>query len=591
MIFTGISLEESMKFQKQARPQLRTLLLLAGFVVTFSCFADHDINKDNATAMFSNPIISGFAPDPSICRSGDDFYLVNSTFEYFPGIPVYHSRDLVNWTLLSYAIHSPSQADLAAIKSSDGIHASTIRFHEGLFYVITTNNVDGSLVNFIVTASDPAGPWSEPHILENAPGIDPSLFFDDDGRAWYTGNHIPPDPEFEGQAEIWLQELDLGAMKLVGEKHYLWRGCCQGVWAEGPHIYKKGGYYYLLISEGGTSYEHALSVAISKNITGPYQNNPRNPVLSHRQLSYNHPITGVGHADLVELEDGRWYAVMLGWRLIDGTHGILGRETFLAPVEWETEPHAWKEDPLTFPVFSPRSGKVDLQYPMPFPGTIQHEASDLRDEFDRQTLGTEWNFRRSPAMPFHSLSVNPGSLRLYLQPAAVSERGQYSFTGLRQRHFQFEAITRLSFSPGSAAEEAGLMVIQNDSSALTATLTGGESGNKLMLKQNLRGVVTPLATSKFTEDKVYLRVRGDYLQYSFSFSQDGEDWLPLGEPVDGTALSPAFLGGFNYTGVYVGLYASSNGTQTENHADFGFFNYRTTAVGRNDWYQKQQARQ
>ena len=190
-----------------------------------------------------------------------------------------------------------------------------------------------------MTADDPAGPWSAPHVLEGAPGIDPSLFFDDDGRTWYVGNHVPPDPEFDGQAEIWLQELDLERMKLIGDKHYLWRGCCGGVWAEGPHIYKRDGYYYLLISEGGTSYDHALSVAISKDITGPYQNNPRNPVLSHRQLSYDHPITGVGHADLVELQDGRWYAVALGWRLIDGVHGILGRETFLLPVTWESEPH------------------------------------------------------------------------------------------------------------------------------------------------------------------------------------------------------------------------------------------------------------
>lgn len=279
--------------------------------------------------VFSNPIIPGFAPDPSIVRVDDDFYLVNSTFEYFPGIPIYHSRDLVNWELISYALNDPGKIELERIKSSDGIHASTIRYHDGTFYIITTNNVNGKLVNFIVTATDPRGPWSAPNVLEGAPGIDPSLFFDDDGRVWYVGNHIPPDPEFPGQAEIWLQEVDIEAMALIGERYYLWRGCCGGVWAEGPHIYKKGGYYYLLISEGGTAYEHALSVAISREIAGPYQNNPRNPVLSHRQLSYDHPITGVGHADLVELADGRWYAVALGWRLVDGKHGILGRELSL----------------------------------------------------------------------------------------------------------------------------------------------------------------------------------------------------------------------------------------------------------------------
>ena len=246
-----------------------------------------EVAREPGRATFSNPVISGFAPDPSICRSGDDYYLVNSSFEYFPGIPVYHSRDLVNWTLIGYALNRSDQADLAGVKSSDGIHASTIRCHQGRFYVITTNNIDGRLVNFVVTADDPAGRWSEPRVIEGAPGIDPSLFFDDDGRAWYVGNHVPADPQFEGQAEIWLQELDQEKMALVGERHYLWRGCCGGVWAEGPHIYKRNGYYYLLISEGGTSYDHALSIAISKEITGPYQNNPRNPVLSHRQLSYD----------------------------------------------------------------------------------------------------------------------------------------------------------------------------------------------------------------------------------------------------------------------------------------------------------------
>ncbi len=336
---------------------MRILLLLVSSVVLAACEPTQIVDSgppEGGAPTFTNPIIPGFAPDPSIVRVDDDFYLINSTFEYFPGIPIYHSRDLVNWELIGHAIHEPEQADLARIKSSDGIHASTIRHNDGLFYVITTNNVGGNMVNFIVTATDPKGPWSDPYVLEGAPGIDPSLLFDDDGRAWYVGNHMPPDPEFPGQAEIWLQELDLESMQLAGERHYLWRGCCQGVWAEGPHIYKKDGYYYLLISEGGTAFEHAMSVAISKDITGPYANNPRNPVLTHRQLSYDYPISGVGHADLVELQDGRWYAVALGWRLVDGEHGILGRETFLLPVIWETEPYAWKEEKLTFPVFSPR---------------------------------------------------------------------------------------------------------------------------------------------------------------------------------------------------------------------------------------------
>ena len=547
---------------------------------------------EKVEAVFSNPIISGFAPDPSICRSGDDFYLVNSTFEYFPGIPIYHSRDLVNWSLISYALHDPAQADLAAVKSSDGIHASTIRCHNNRFYVITTNNIDGTMVNFIVTAADPRGPWSQAFVLQDAPGIDPSLFFDDDGRSWYVGNHVPPDPEFPGQAEIWLQELDMEAMALVGEKYYLWRGCCQGTWAEGPHIYKKNGYYYLLISEGGTSYDHALSIAISKNITGPYQNNPRNPVLTHRQLSYDHPITGVGHADLVELQDGRWYAVALGWRLINGKHGILGRETFLLPVSWETEPYEWKEEKLSFPVFSPATGKIELNYPLPYAAVKQQERSEFRDEFDDPQLNLEWNFRRSPVETFYSLSDRPGYLRLNLQLGKISERGQYSFTGIRQRDFEFEVTTAIEFTAASPQEEAGLTVIQNDRSAYLMTLTAGENGNKIVLYQSLFEKVTPIAEAPLNAGKrdggtIFLRVTGDYMDYQFSFSMDSFEWQALGGTIDGAALSPAVLGGFNYTGAYIGLYASSNGAPAENHADFEFFSYRPQADDRDDWFYRQ----
>ena len=565
----------------------RSGALIFLLLVSAASIGSKALGSEEKTESFSNPVISGFAPDPSLCRSGDDFYLVNSSFEYFPGIPIYHSRDLVNWSLISYALHEPSQADLSAVKSSDGIHASTIRCHDDRLFVITTNNVNGVLINFIVTATDPRGPWSAAHVLDDAPGIDPSLFFDDDGRAWYVGNRVPPDPEFPGQAEIWLQELDLGAMTLVGEKYYLWRGCCGGVWAEGPHIYKKGGYYYLLISEGGTSYDHALSVAISKDITGPYQNNPRNPVLSHRQLSYDHPITGVGHADLVELKDGRWYAVALGWRLINGQHGILGRETFLLPVVWETEPYDWKEEKLSFPVFSPHSGKVELNYPLPFAGRAQSPRTVFRDEFESPQLGLEWNFRRSPVKLFYSLTEQPGSLRLNLQTGRISNGSQYSFTGIRQRDFQFEALTEMSFSPASGNEEAGLIVIQNDRSAYLLTLSGGSSGSRLTLHQSLFEKVNPVASTELDSDSVYLRVKGDYLSYQFSFSLDGSDWQLLGDPVDGAALSPAVLGGFNYTGVFVGLYASSNGEPTDNHADFDFFSYQPLAVGRDDWFYRQ----
>ncbi len=576
--------DEGFLMNRPGRTKLtHTVLVIAGLLLA-ACPAHHTPSLAPAPTTFSNPVISGFAPDPSIVRVGDDFYLVNSTFEYFPGIPVYHSRDLVNWQLIGHALHEASQADLARISSSGGIHASTIRHHAGMFYVITTNVIEGQPVNFIVTASDPGGPWSAPYVLEGAPGIDPSLFFDDDGRAWYVGNRIPPDPAFPGQAEIWLQELDLTSMRLVGDRHYLWRGCCGGVWAEGPHIYKRNGYYYLLISEGGTAFEHALSVAISSQITGPYASNPRNPVLTHRQLSYDHPISGVGHADLVELPDGRWYAVVLGWRLVDGEHGILGRETFLVPVTWETEPYRWKDEKLTYPVFSPATGRVELHFPMPFPGTAQNSRPPFYDQFDNDELKPEWNFRRTPVNAFHSLRDRPGALRLRLQSGHFSEKAQYSFAGIRQRDFQFTAVTQMAFTPTGAGEEAGLAVIQNDRSAIVMSLSGSETGQTLHLYRLLHGEKTSIASRAFTGKSLHMKVTGDYLDFSFYASPDGERWSPVKEHVDITSLSPALIQGFNYTGIYLGLYATSNGTASSNHADFEYFTYQPTAEDRDEWY-------
>ncbi len=534
---------------------------------------------------FSNPIIPGFAPDPSIVRVGSDFYVINSTFEYFPGIPIYHSRDLINWELIGNVLHDPEQVDLESVGSGSGIHASTIRYHDGLFYVITTNNIDGELVNFVVTAEDPRGPWSEAKVVEGAPGIDPSLLFDDDGRVWYAGNHAPSDPAFNGEMEIWLQELDVETMALTGERYFLWRGCCQGAWAEGPHIYKKDGYYYLLISEGGTAYEHALSVAISEDITGPYINNPRNPSLSHRQLSYDHPITGVGHADFVELNDGRWYAVALGWRLVDGLHGILGRETFLVPLTWETEPYWWKEPKYTWPVVSPETGRVELNFRPPFADTGQRESQAFLDDFDRTELGLEWNMRRTHGAPFHSLDGS--ALRLTLQPGHLDDHGRYSFLGIRQRHFEYDAETELRFEPRSSGEEAGLVVMQNDRSAVFMTLSGGESANRIRVYKSFHGEVVELAVTDFAGESVHLRVSGDYLELDFSYSADGETWTTLAADVDGTTLSPAVIHGYNYTGLYLGVFASSNGGKTSNHADYEYFRYTPRAAERDGWYRRQ----
>lgn len=531
---------------------------------------------------FANPIIPGFAPDPSVVRVGKDFYLVNSSFEYFPGLPIYHSTDLVNWALIGNALDNPKTADLDTVDASGGIHAATIRYHDGLFYIATTTIVHDAPVSFIITATDPKGPWSDPVVVEGAEGIDPSLFFDDDGRVWYHANRHKDDPSYTGESEIWLQELDLETLQLIGPRTTLWTGCCQGGWEEGPHIYKRDGLYYLLLSEGGTSYKHAIAVAVSEAVDGPYQNNPRNPVLTHRHLSYDYPIMGVGHADMVELADGRWYAVALGWRLMDRAHGLLGRETFLLPVTWETEREWWIEQKWPYPVFSPQTGRIEHRFPLPFNDQSQAARAPFVDQFDSQNLGPEWNMRRSRSEPFTRLE--DGALVLSLSPAAIANRVPYSFIGIRQRDFAFGATTKMAFTPDTPAEEAGVMVIQKDEAAIALTVRGDGDAREAILWQTLYGERTILATRPFPHDTAHIRIDGDKTGYRFFIGDTAASMAPLGGEVDGTILSPNILKGFNYTGVYLGLYGSSNGTPTDETARFDHFTYTPVSGQQNTWF-------
>ena len=238
------------------------------------------------TRTFQNPILPGFMPDPSICRAGEDYYLITSTFEYFPGVPLFHSRDLVHWRSLGHILDRPSQLNLDGVLPSQGIYAPTIRHHEGRFYMVVTVRrplTDGGVHddNIIVTTDDPEGDWSEPVTLTDQSGIiDPSLFFDDDGRAWYMANARVADEPYPGYRDIWLQELDLDTLELMGERFLLWNGALKEASApEAPHIYKVDGHYYLLLSEAGTFHDHAVTIARADDICGPYKGSPRNPIL------------------------------------------------------------------------------------------------------------------------------------------------------------------------------------------------------------------------------------------------------------------------------------------------------------------------
>ena len=258
----------------------------------------------NKNVTYSNPILPGFYPDPSICRVDDDYYLVTSTFAYFPGVPIFHSKDLIHWEQIGNILERESQLPLGKSGVSEGIFAPTLRYHDGTFYMITTH-VSNPLGNFIVTAKDPAGPWSDPYPLGSS-GIDPSLFFDDDGKCYYCGTQPRREgSRYFGDNEIYIQELDLNTMKLTGESYPAWHGALRHVeWPEGPHIYKKDGYYYLMISEAGTGHHHAISIARSKSLFEPFEGCPYNPIMTHRHLGWNYSIVNVGHP---ETANGGWF--------------------------------------------------------------------------------------------------------------------------------------------------------------------------------------------------------------------------------------------------------------------------------------------
>ena len=416
---------------------------------------------------FQNPILSGFHPDPSMCRVGDDFFLVTSSFEYFPGLPLFQSRDLVHWRQAGHIINRPSQLPGQYARPSGGIFAPTLRFHEGVFYLITTN-IDGG-GNFVVTATDSAGPWSDPFWIEGAEGIDPSLFFDDDGRCWYAGNGNPVHSLYEGHHTIWLQEFDIRTMRLIGEKRVIVDGGSditqQPIWIEGPHVYKKDGRYYLLAAEGGTAEDHSVVVFRSDSITGPYEFCPGNPILTNRDLdpARPDPITCTGHGDLVQTRTGEWWMVLLACRPDPpglGNDSNMGRETFLVPVSWQD---GW-------PVTADGTGRLAASYAVPdlpaHPWADGYGLGEMHwhDDFGGARLRPEWNRIGPPGGPeetWHSLAARPGFLRLIPRPQGLTEPDQPSFLGVRQRHKAFTAETALEFHPAAEGDAAGLVMMQN----------------------------------------------------------------------------------------------------------------------------------
>ncbi|MFE5581342.1 glycoside hydrolase family 43 protein [Kitasatospora sp. NPDC056531] len=474
-----------------------------------------------------NPVIPGFHPDPSVCRVGDDYYLVCSSFEYFPGIPVFHSRDLVNWTQIGNALDRPSQLHLAPeVPSSAGIYAPTLRHHDGRFWLIVT--IVGGGGNVLFTATDPAGPWSDPVPAPGVPGIDPDLTWDEDGTCWCT---------VAGVSQV---RLDPTTGETFGEPQRIWSGT-GGKAPEAPHLYRIGDYWYLLIAEGGTERGHGVSIARGTSPTGPFEPCPDNPVLTHR--STDQPIQNTGHADLVQAPDGSWWMVLLGVRPRGGTPGwhVLGRETFLAPVEWVDD----------WPVVGPLTTELAT------PAWPLHPASAVpaRDDFDQAELHPQWISVRERPEQLCTTKERSGWLTLRAAGAALDEPDAV-FVGRRQQHLACRSRTLIDPVEG----RGGLAVRLDEEHHYEIEAAAGQ----VTVFARIGSVRTEVASQAVPAGVVVLGV--DIAPTPPRDARSGPDTLSFGvEDADGTFTTLAALDGRylstevagGFTGRVIGMYAAA----------------------------------
>lgn len=523
----------------------------------------------------TNPVLMGFYPDPSVVKVKDDYYLVNSTFSYFPGLPVFHSKDLKNWKQIGNVISRTSQMDFVGERMTRGLFAPGISFHNGTFYVTCTDiDHDG---NFIVTAKDPAGPWSNPVKIPQVRGIDPSVFFDDNGKAYVVYNSDAPDnkPLYSGHRTIKIFEIDPVQLKVIGEEKIVVNGGVdiskKPVWIEGPHILKKNGWYYLYAAEGGTSVNHSEVVFRSKEVWGPYIPYENNPILTQRGLPEDrvNPITSTGHAQMVEGPDGNTYALFLACRPYSGDYYNTGRETFLAPVKWEND----------WPVINPGSKEVQYKYTVNIKAVPQKNALPQSGNFTytvdfRKQSDPSLTFLRSADSSSFSYTKKAG-LTLKLKPGTCMETGVPSFIGKRQQHLFCSVATQLDFTPADENEKAGLVIFQNENHFyfLAKTMEQGKAVLQLYKSNTKTTTMDVVATVPVEQASAKVQVkitaRGDV--YDFYYATTPGQWKLLKDNMDGKFLSTHDAGGF--IGCFFGMYATSSGKATQNNASFQYLEY------------------
>ena len=510
-----------------------------------------------AAGEYRNPVLAGFYPDTSAIRVGDDFYLVTSTFCYFPGLPVFHSRDLVSWRQIGNAIDRPGQMPYGeAEELTRGLFAATISHHDGTFYIANTCFYcpGKGMGNFVISAKNPAGPWSDPHWM-SFDGIDPSLFFDDDGSAWLVSNGIPQVPmRYDGHRAIWLQRYDTATMQLVGERKVLVDGgvdpASKPEHVEGPHIFRRGDWYYLTAAEGGTGEQHAQMVWRSRDVEGPYVAWTGNPSLTQRDLDPNRPspITSTGHAQFIELQDGSWWTVFLGTRPYRGNQYNLGRETFLLPVRWTDD--GW-------PMVLPRGARAPAVASRPAlprdPATRPRSGPMAWSETFTTQPGPQWLTLHAPQQPWFrtgdaGLRIVPGRTALGAHGSAGNGQPTYLAHRLQHHHARIEA----TLEPASldVGEQAGLALLQNETHHVLAMVERNAAGAALVLRLRA-GKDDPIAGRELkrvplasTVDAVSLRFQLDSQHLDVSWRSETGAWNSLLNRLDASLLSVDRAGGF-----------------------------------------------
>jgi xylan 1,4-beta-xylosidase len=530
-------------------------------------------------SFITNPILPGFNADPSIIRVEDDYYIATSTFEWFPGVQIHHSRDLINWRLITHPLTRTSQLDMIGNPDSGGVWAPCLSYHEGTYYLIFTDVKSHigpfkDTHNYLITAQNIIGPWSEPIYL-NSSGFDPSLFHDDDGRKWLVNmvwDHRKNKNSFGG---ILLQEYSLEEKKLVGPIHNIFRGTKLGL-TEAPHIYKKNGYFYLITAEGGTRYEHAVTVARATSIFGPYELDPIGPILT----SSGKPeleLQKAGHASIVHTQDNEVYMVHLTGRPLKPSMNCnLGRETAIQKAMWTEDGWLRLADGGT----SPRA-KVEAPSLPEYP----FEAEPETDHFDGEEISIHFNSLREPfSEEWITTKERPGFLRLKGRESFSSAHRQ-SLAARRQQAFSMTVETSLEFEPETHQQMAGLAYYYNTKNFYYLFVSRDEEQGKCLgiMSSDHGKYDEPLETPISIEgwDQVFLKADIHYEELQFYFSKDGEDWSAIGPVLDASKISDdnveLKIGGIlldqGFTGAFIGVCVQDLSGQRK-HADFDYFTYR-----------------